>query len=111
MKIQRIGKKGKRIRAILCLLLSFICVAVMDMSVRAEVSMADYPSVYLSPDGSAWTAVDELPYCENYHVSSYLQTGETFSFWTEDGEIIETGEASRKVTLGAGVSIKSVKKT
>lgn len=77
MKIQNMKKKGKRgLRAILCGLVCFLCIAYMDMNVRAEVNMADYPSVYISADGSAWTAVDELPYCENYHVSSYLQTGE-----------------------------------
>ena len=95
MKIQKIGKKGNGLRAILCLLLSFMCIAFMDISARAEVDMTDYPGVYLSPDGSEWTTYDELPYCENYHVADFA-TDYKFPFWTEGGKMIETGEISRK---------------
>ena len=102
MKIQNMKKKGKRgLRAILCLLLSFMCIAVMDISARAEVSMTDYPSVYLSPDGSEWTTYDELPYCENYHVADFALDYK-FPFWTEGGKIIETGEISRKTDPSVG---------
>lgn len=101
MKIQKIEKKGKGLRAILCWLLSFMCIAVMDMSVRAEVDMTDYPGVYLSPDGSEWTTYDELPYCEDYHVSNFA-SDYMFPFWTEEGTVVETGEVSRKTEPGVG---------
>ena len=100
MKIQRI-LKGRGIRAILCGLASVLCIVSMSLSVRAEVHMEDFPSVYLSPDGTAWTTYDELPYYESYHTTG-TGSGNIFSFWTNEEETIPTGEASRKVDLGVG---------
>ncbi len=102
MKIRNNGRKGRRgLRAILCGLVCFMCIAYMDMSVRAEVDMADFPNVYVSPDGASWTTVDELPYCEDYHVPNY-ERDYMFPFWRENGETIGTGEVSRKAEPGVG---------
>ena len=94
MKIQRRLRKGRGMRAILCMVVSVLCIAFSSVDVLAGYNSDNHPSVVFSPDGTGWTLIDELPYCEDYHVSNFA-SDYMFPFWTEDGTIIETGEDSR----------------
>ena len=54
MKIQRNLGKGRGIRAILCLMVSVLCIAFGSVDVLAGYTSDNHPSVVFSPDGTGW---------------------------------------------------------
>lgn len=94
MKIQRKMGKGRGIRAILCGLLSVLCIAICGMNVYAGYTNENHPKVQFTPDGKHWTLIEELPYYEDYNVIIDWNKGQLrddFSFWIEEGTTVDTG--------------------
>lgn len=93
MKIQT-KMKGRGMRAILCGLLSTLCIATCSMNVYAGYTSDNHPKTQLSPDGSAWTLIEELPYYDDYDTYSADRkhwNGKMYSFWLPMGKEISTG--------------------
>lgn len=100
MKIQRVLKKGRGIRAILCLMVSVLCIAFGGMEVLAGYTNENHPSTVFSPDGTGWTIIDELPYMEN---PNCLENPEVYqSCWTAAGTPIDTGINTNLPNPGVG---------
>ena len=103
MKVQN-WKKGRGIRAILCGLISMLCIVTCGMNVYAGYKSDDHPKVQYTPDGQYWTLIEELPYYENYRVID--EKGKTtdvyYSFWTREGTKISTGKSLNLPNPGVG---------
>lgn len=100
MKIQRNEKKGRGMRAILCLMASVLCIAFGGMEALAGYTNENHPSTVFSPDGLGWTIIDELPYMET---PNCLENPDVYQpCWTDVGTPIDTGVATNLPNPGVG---------